>query len=59
MIIQDWLKHAHGDSDLVLVILSEVLPHYLEWVKERKAIFSLRGIKDKVSKKIKQAKQRV
>ena len=54
-IIDFWLEKAHGDADLVLLILSECLPKYVESSKANRAFFSLRGLKSKLGKKISEA----
>jgi hypothetical protein len=52
-IIEQWLKEASYDADLLLVILSDELPSYLI----RSPNFnSLRGIQKRVSQKIKSIK---
>ena len=38
-IIDSWLEKAGGDADLVLVILSEHLPSYLESAQKKKSLF--------------------
>lgn len=58
-IIDFWLEKAHGDVDLVLLILSENLPKYLDASKSSRAFFSLRGLRDKLAKKISEACERL
>ncbi|MBC61257.1 MAG: hypothetical protein CMP11_02275 [Zetaproteobacteria bacterium] len=49
-----WLKEAGGDVDLVLLVLSEILPDYFK-KREQKSTSPLKFIHTAVIKKIRQA----
>jgi len=58
-IIDSWLEKAQGDVDLVLLVLSENLPAYLESPRNKKGIFSLRGIAQKIDLRLENAKKKL
>ena len=58
-LISMWLKEAGDDPDMVLLVLSEILPDYLERYNNRSGKFSLKGIHRRVIKALTDAKKRI
>lgn len=58
-LISVWLKEAGDDPDMVLLVLSEMLPDYIEKHKNRSGKLSLKGIHRRVLKAIVDAKKRI
>lgn len=50
-IISNWIKHVQGDTDRLLLVLSEVLPSYFEKKKGRPG--QLNGVNRLVLSKVK------
>ena len=58
-LISIWLKEAGDDPDMVLLVLSEILPDYIKKHKNRSGKLSLKGIHRRVLKAIVDAKKRI